>query len=676
MKKWRLNRAYFPALVALLVMAVSAVAILANEATRALDVELQPDGAGYRPEVPMRAYCDYSPSPSLAGAPMDGVTLTPESLDVWLSPGEILVEDKILHLPEHPLPSKADVLICFDLTGSMTEELANVKANAIDIMEGVRDMVPDTYFGVISHTDYPGTYSGCDYTALYGDPRDGDFPYALNISLTSNLTAVHNAINALALGDGSDAPECYSRALYATYTDRGIGWRPEARKIVLQWGDNVPHDCEYGYCIGLSGTSGPDPGPDAVANNGDDLMIMEVIGAMANRDITLISMYSGYSSTRLHLWNCLAGKTGGEAFEVNPDGTIAGGVSITDYVVDAIGDQFKEIGYLTLETCDEDFAEWLVDVAPPAYTDVVLDSPQDLPFSITIQVPEGTEPGDYCFEICAVGDGAVYAKQYICVHVRPDECFDLDIGDASGDAGDMVRVPVSIQDATGWGIRLMDMDICWCGPESSMLTLAGFAAGPVLEENKLEVNATQTGRNCLSFVGKAEGPLVGGGVVFYLDFTIDEQAGPCDCCDIVFASVYFDNSEFIEICPEDGSVCVEHCHVEGYLHNWYCEEHQGGPVLTDPLADAEVLLYLDCDEPDLGGVSTTTDEDGYYLFDCLARLPEEPRLDRSWCQYCVEPGEVAVPEGWITAYDASLILQYGHEADLLLKCPFEVDETT
>ena len=675
MQRSAISRVHLYTLIVLSVVAVSAVSILATEATYDQVAEdYQPDGNGFSPKVPMRAYPAHQPIPVLEGAPL-GATLTPESLVVWLSPGEDVIEDKLLFIPKDELPAKADILICFDLTGSMGGELEEVKKHAIDIMEGVRDLVPDTYFGVISHMDYPASYSGCGYGAQYGDPADGDTPYTLNRSMTGDLVSVHNAINALSLGDGADGPESYSRALHATYSDRGIFWRPDAKKIVIQWGDNVPHDCHYGDCNGLPGTTGPDPGPDGVAGNSDDLEILEVVDTMDARGITLVSMYSGLSADKLKLWNCLAGRTGGEAFELNPDGTVVGDIDITDYIVDAITGQFKEINHLTLRVCDEAYVDWLINVEPAAYEDIVLDEDKYFPFRITLRVPEGTPPGDYCFQICAVGDDAVYAWQDVCIYVRPDECFDIGIGSATGDAGEIVRVPVTLQQTDGWGINLVDLDICWCPEKDAAISLAGFAPGSMMAENDLEVNASGTGRNCLSFVAKSEKPLTGGGTLFYIDFEINEGADPCDCCDVIFASINFNNSQFIEICPDTGSVCVASCQVDGYVHNWYCDDSGGDPVLTNPIPGVEMNIYLRCGDalPPPAPIATThTDGAGYYEFECLEPLynPREA-LGDFFCEYCVEPGKADIPDGWISAYDASLILQFLAGHDLLDKCPFD-----
>ena len=234
----------------------------------------QGEFVGYRADLPARQYSEHSNSPSKT---VDQAYLVPDSLRATLSAGESIVEHKILYLPEDAAPAQGDILFSFDLTGSMGNAIAEVKANATAIMESVRVLIPDTYFGVVSHQDYPDFYESCGYAEVYGDPVDGDNPYMLNQVLTGNLTAVHGAINGLTLGDGADGPESYSRVLYEATADAAMGWRDGSTKMVILWGDNVPHDCAYRACIGGSGTTGSDPGRDAIVGNGDDLEILEVI---------------------------------------------------------------------------------------------------------------------------------------------------------------------------------------------------------------------------------------------------------------------------------------------------------------------------------------------------------------------------------------------------------------
>jgi hypothetical protein len=343
-------------------------------------------------------------------------TLEPDSLYVEdIYPGASFTEDKMLFIPASVTPSKGDVLICFDLTASMNQELNNVKNNSVNIMNAVRALIPDTNFGVISHMDYDGVHSGCGYSATYGLASDGDYDYSLDQPLTDDTGVVTTAINALGNTDGWDLPEDYSRALYETYSDPGIGWRDGAKKIVLQWGDNVPHDCEWDACLGGQQTYGPDPGRDGVDNNADDLEILNVLFGMAAADITLLPLHSGQYLT---LWDCYAFITGGQAFFINYDGTIPGGSNIADFIASIIGLEIgEEIEYMTLEVCTPGYEAWLTNVVPAGYSNIVLDEDHYLPFEITITVPMNVEEGLYCFDICAMGDDVEYARQHVCVDV-------------------------------------------------------------------------------------------------------------------------------------------------------------------------------------------------------------------------------------------------------------------
>ncbi|MFC1573324.1 vWA domain-containing protein [Candidatus Eisenbacteria bacterium] len=352
----------------------------------------------------------------LESYPSRQATLTPDYLEVpFACIGDTFTEDKLLHLPAGVIPELGDILICFDLTGSMGGELNNVRNNAINIMNAVRAIIPDTRFGVISHMDYDDLHEGCDYSAIYGLAFIGDYPYNLDQPLTDDISAVESAINGLVLGDGMDIPEDYSRVLFETYNDAGIGWRPEAKKIVLLWGDAEPHDCAYDACIGGNATTGPDPGPDGVDNNADDLEILTVLGGMASANISLLPVYS--YPTGINLWECYAALTGGQAWQINEDGTIPGGIDIADYIASIIGEEVLQIDNMALEVCTPGYESWMVSVNPTAYTDIVLDEPTDLPFTIVLTVPPGAAVGQHCFHICAIGDGAEYARQEVCITV-------------------------------------------------------------------------------------------------------------------------------------------------------------------------------------------------------------------------------------------------------------------
>lgn len=343
-------------------------------------------------------------------------TITPSELRATVAPGGSITEHKTVFLPADVAPPKGDIMFAIDLTGSMSGELANVKVNSVNIMNAIRGLIPDSYFGLISHMDYVGVYGGCLYGPnTYGSGGGcGDYPYALNHALTASTGGVATAINALPLGCGADGPEDYTRVMYESYSDAAIAWRAGAQRILLFWQDAVPHDCNPGVgCIGW-GSTGPDPGRDATVGTADDLDLATVLQGMADNDIVLISLHSAHSlDPAVGLWECYAEKTGGQSFRINTDGTIPGGTDIATAVAGYIKEVIAHIDELTLAVKQSEFASWLTDVDPTSYGPFDLDEDKTFEFDITITVPDGTEPGEYEFDVCAYGDGV----EYVCQHV-------------------------------------------------------------------------------------------------------------------------------------------------------------------------------------------------------------------------------------------------------------------
>lgn len=354
-------------------------------------------------------------------------TLVPETVSAKVAAGESLPEHKTLTLPESVMPPRADIIFVMDLTGSMGGALDQVKAGAVDMMNKIAAEIPDVRFGVISHMDYPGSYSGCGYSSTYGS--GSDVPYQLNQSLTTDKPAVQAAINSLALGSGADGPEDYTRALYEAYADTSIGWRDEAKKIVVFWNDAMPHSCDWGLdCPDVSGGStGPDPGRDGVAGTADDLDLGTVLSDLASNHITLITLHSGGDYT-FPAWKCYSQKTGGDAFQLNWDGTPPDGTDVPTYVTGLITEEAKHIDSMTLKVCTDGFESWLTSVEPPAYNDLDLDHEMNLDYDINFTVPDGTAPGRYVFTVCANGDGAKYAGQSVIIEVpKPSIEVPLDV---------------------------------------------------------------------------------------------------------------------------------------------------------------------------------------------------------------------------------------------------------
>lgn len=338
-------------------------------------------------------------------------SLEPAIFEATLRAGESATEEKTAFI--NGAPPKGDVLFMMDLTGSMSGELNNAKVNSTNIMNGIASVISDAAFGVVSHMDYPGSYNSCGYSSTYGYASSGDYPYKLDQFITSDKTSVSTALGALSLGNGADFPESYTRVLYETTADANIAWRSGARKFVVAWLDAAPHDCSIADSYFPNGT-GSDPGRDGVMDTDDDLPNIEpVLQEMKNQNITLIVLFSGvdYFSN----WQSWAQSTGGDAFQINYDGTIPGGIDIADYITELILAQTGTISDLAVEVCTPGFENWLIDA--PVWTDVDLTNPFEEVFDVEFTVPEGTEDGEYEFDVCLIGDGAEYAKQQVKIKV-------------------------------------------------------------------------------------------------------------------------------------------------------------------------------------------------------------------------------------------------------------------
>ncbi len=342
-------------------------------------------------------------------------SVDPETVEFTLTPGESVTEEKDVCIPD--VPAKADVLFSFDLTGSMGGILDTAKANGVDIITGLESTGVDIEYGVSSHMDYVGYYESCEYYGTYGDASWGDYPYSLDQSITSVVLDVTNAINGLSLGNGADGPEDYTRVFYESYADENTGWRTGAKKVMVHFGDSVPHDCNLEEGIPVDPwTTGVDPGRDGLAETGDDLDLLTVLAGMDTNNVILIECHT--SDWDQAYWTYWTGLTGGTL-------EFTGSASLVDDVVAAVteGLTIPEVTNVHFEA-ESPFEDWIdSDWSYSGPTDECID---DIP--ITITVPEGTECGDYTFTVSAVDeDGVSYGDQEVTIHVPCVIPVDVDI---------------------------------------------------------------------------------------------------------------------------------------------------------------------------------------------------------------------------------------------------------
>lgn len=163
----------------------------------------------------------------------------PEVLSVSnLGPGGGVTQSKTITTPEI-LPTP-DIYFLADTTGSMGPTLANVKANASDILDAVKDEAADPRFGAGDYKDFRSCGEG-ETPPCFANGYA--FNNAARIPASNDEGgAALAAINGWSAGGGIDAPEGQLFALDRLSSASNAGWRSDSSRILVWFGDNPGHD--------------------------------------------------------------------------------------------------------------------------------------------------------------------------------------------------------------------------------------------------------------------------------------------------------------------------------------------------------------------------------------------------------------------------------------------------
>ena len=165
-------------------------------------------------------------------------SLTPATFSANLGIGDMVTVSKTV--TTDLMPTTLDVFFLSDTTGSMGSVIDKVKASANDLLTQILAAYPNTQFAV-------GNYKGDPCESAGGIPPNcyaGSDPYnyQLQQAITNNTSLVTNAINAWAADGGGDAPEANFYALQQLAASSATGWRPEAAKYAIWFGDYPSHE--------------------------------------------------------------------------------------------------------------------------------------------------------------------------------------------------------------------------------------------------------------------------------------------------------------------------------------------------------------------------------------------------------------------------------------------------
>ncbi len=146
----------------------------------------------------------------------------------------------------------ADIAFLIDTTGSMGEEIAQVRSAFIDIANTVGDVVPDAAFAVAEFKDFA--------MSPYGG--GSDYPFLLRQQVTTERARVIEALGSLTASSGGDFPECQYEALFQLATGIGFDLNGDTTRQVTDSRPFItsPNDAFQGHVTGYFDPDAPGAG--------------------------------------------------------------------------------------------------------------------------------------------------------------------------------------------------------------------------------------------------------------------------------------------------------------------------------------------------------------------------------------------------------------------------------
>jgi hypothetical protein len=141
----------------------------------------------------------------------------------------------------------ADIVFLIDSTGSMYDEIQDVKNIIINFTKVLEASSIDWRLGLVEFKDYLSDPCGWS----------GDFPYKIHnfsgSNFTTNATLFRNRVNTIIASGGNDLPESHLRAINESLN---LNWRTNTKKYEILLTDAPPHakDCakipewNFWYC--------------------------------------------------------------------------------------------------------------------------------------------------------------------------------------------------------------------------------------------------------------------------------------------------------------------------------------------------------------------------------------------------------------------------------------------
>lgn len=251
-----------------------------------------------------------------------------------------------------------DILILFDRTASMEDVIKSTADAATHLVQEIHQFVPDTRFAIASVSDYSPLYTND------ADKRT----WLLMSDFVYDAQAVHAATSEIRLVNGGDKPEAYVRGLYEASQ---LQWRPQAKKMIVFFGDAEAHTV--------------DPGRDEQLGTADDLNMATVLNDLKSKGIVVVGIYTDNNEKTIQQFMQIAQMTNGQIASLsNADAS-------DTLIKNSIKSAFKLPW--TLRPVGQ-YADWVKSVETDK---TIFDG--NINYAIGIQLPEGTPAGQYKIQL-------------------------------------------------------------------------------------------------------------------------------------------------------------------------------------------------------------------------------------------------------------------------------------
>lgn len=216
---------------------------------------------------------------------------------------------------------RIDLAFVIDTTGSMGDDIYEVKENMTSYLNDLNDSGIDYRIAIVEYRDFP---------SRTGD--SSDYPYHVTLDFTSNYSTIVNSINSVDLGFGGDTEETLYSALIDGLDE--LSWRSDSGKAAIVMGDAPALDPEpiTGYTL------------EMVKNK----MLYNKIGLSDERSargvftesrsaITLFTIATSSSSDTLASFSKLASATNGKSY------TAYDSADISEIISDIVTEELPDV---------------------------------------------------------------------------------------------------------------------------------------------------------------------------------------------------------------------------------------------------------------------------------------------------------------------------------------------